>query len=80
MFVGVLFMRVFSPRSVGLRGEEKLGHGRHDVIVLYGWFGDETFMNPTCNAVSLDESTHILPAYRRFGASATLTEPIRSGT
>lgn len=59
-------------------GYEKLGEGAHKVIVLHGWFGDETFMHPMRNALSLDEFTYIFPAYRGYGASKSMTGPIRS--
>lgn len=54
-------------------GYEKLGEGAHKVIVLHGWFGDETFMHPMRNALSLDEFTYIFPAYRGYGASKSMT-------
>jgi pimeloyl-ACP methyl ester carboxylesterase len=53
-------------------GFEKVGEGDSKVIVLHGWFGDETFMSPVRNALSLDEFTYVFPAYRGYGASRHL--------
>jgi pimeloyl-ACP methyl ester carboxylesterase len=50
-------------------GYDTFGKGAHKVVVLHGWFGDETFMAPMRDALSPDEFTYIFPAYRGYGAS-----------
>jgi len=50
-------------------GYETFGKGAHKVVVLHGWFGDETFMAPMRDALSADEFTYVFPAYRGYGAS-----------
>jgi pimeloyl-ACP methyl ester carboxylesterase len=50
-------------------GYDTFGNGAHKVIVLHGWFGDETFMAPMRDALSADEFTYVFPAYRGYGAS-----------
>ncbi len=50
-------------------GYETFGTGAHKVVVLHGWFGDQTFMAPMRDALSADEFTYIFPAYRGYGAS-----------
>ncbi len=54
-------------------GYENYGSGSHKVVVLHGWFGDETFMRPMRDALSGGEFTYIFPAYRGYGASKRLT-------
>lgn len=53
-------------------GFETIGEGDSKVIVLHGWFGDETFMNPMRGALSLREFTYVFPALRGYGASKHL--------
>lgn len=50
-------------------GYETFGKGAHKVVVLHGWFGDQTFMAPMREALSGEEFTYIFPAYRGYGAS-----------
>ncbi len=50
-------------------GYETFGKGAHKVVVLHGWFGDETFMAPMRDGLSGEEFTYIFPAYRGYGAS-----------
>ena len=50
-------------------GYETYGSGSHKVIVLHGWFGDETFMRPMRDALDGAEFTYIFPAYRGYGAA-----------
>ena len=54
-------------------GYETFGRGPHRVVVLHGWFGDQTFMAPMREALSADEFTYVFPAYRGYGASKTET-------
>ncbi|HXT08091.1 MAG TPA: alpha/beta hydrolase [Roseiarcus sp.] len=54
-------------------GYETIGNGAHKVVVLHGWFGDQTFMAPMREALSVDEFTYVLPAYRGYGASKAET-------
>jgi pimeloyl-ACP methyl ester carboxylesterase len=54
-------------------GYDTYGDGAHKVIVLHGWFGDETFMAPMRDALSLNEFTYVFPAYRGYGASKAQT-------
>jgi len=54
-------------------GYETFGEGAHKVVVLHGWFGDQTFMAPMRDALSPKEFTYVFPAYRGYGASKTLT-------
>jgi pimeloyl-ACP methyl ester carboxylesterase len=54
-------------------GYETYGQGAHKVIALHGWFGDQTFMQPTYDALSAEEFTYVFPAYRGYGASRQLT-------
>jgi pimeloyl-ACP methyl ester carboxylesterase len=53
-------------------GYETFGEGDRKVVVLHGWFGDETFMHPLRNALSPDEFTYVFPACRGYGASRRL--------
>jgi pimeloyl-ACP methyl ester carboxylesterase len=53
-------------------GHETFGHGAHKVVVLHGWFGDQTFMHPMRDALSQDEFTYIFPSYRGYGSSKHL--------
>ena len=48
------------------------GSGPHKVIVLHGWFGDETFLRPAYDALDGAAFTYIVPAYRGYGASKDL--------
>jgi pimeloyl-ACP methyl ester carboxylesterase len=50
-------------------GYETFGKGAHKVVVLHGWFGDQTFMAPMRDALSPGEFTYVFPAYRGYGAS-----------
>jgi pimeloyl-ACP methyl ester carboxylesterase len=50
-------------------GYEAFGRGAHKVVVLHGWFGDQTFMGPMHDALSGEEFTYVFPAYRGYGAS-----------
>jgi len=54
-------------------GYETFGRGPHKVVVLHGWFGDQTFMAPMRDALSAEEFTYVFPAYRGYGASKQLT-------
>ena len=54
-------------------GYETFGEGAHKVVVLHGWFGDQTFMAPMRDALSAKEFTYVFPAYRGYGASKHLT-------
>jgi pimeloyl-ACP methyl ester carboxylesterase len=54
-------------------GYETLGRGAHKVVVLHGWFGDQTFMAPMREALSGEEFTYVFPAYRGYGASKAQT-------
>lgn len=54
-------------------GYETFGQGAHKVVVLHGWFGDQTFMAPMRDALNAKEFTYIFPAYRGYGASKHLT-------
>jgi pimeloyl-ACP methyl ester carboxylesterase len=53
-------------------GFETTGEGDSKVIVLHGWFGDQTFMNALSGALTLNEFTYVFPAYRGCGASKHL--------
>jgi len=53
-------------------GYETFGEGAHKVVVLHGWFGDQTFMAPMRDALSRKEFTYVFPAYRGYGASKSL--------
>ena len=53
-------------------GYKAYGSGDHKVVVLHGWFGDETFMSPMFDALDGAEFTYIFPAYRGYGASKYL--------
>jgi pimeloyl-ACP methyl ester carboxylesterase len=50
-------------------GYKTLGHGEIKVLVLHGWFGDETCFDPLRDALSLDEFTYAFMAYRGYGLS-----------
>ena len=50
-------------------GYETYGRGARKVVVLHGWFGDQTFMAPMRDALSPEEFTYVFPAYRGYGAS-----------
>lgn len=50
-------------------GHRSLGNGEHKVLVLHGWFGDETSFAPLQEALSLDEFTYVFMAYRGYGLS-----------
>ena len=54
-------------------GYESFGTGRRKVVVLHGWFGDQTFMAPMRDALSGKDFTYIFPALRGYGASKTQT-------
>jgi pimeloyl-ACP methyl ester carboxylesterase len=54
-------------------GYDSFGKGERKVVVLHGWFGDQTFMAPMHDALSPDEFTYIFPAYRGYGASKAQT-------
>ena len=50
-------------------GYDTFGRGPHKVVVLHGWFGDQTFMAPMRDALSPEEFTYVFPAYRGYGVS-----------
>jgi len=50
-------------------GYKSLGGGEHKVLMLHGWFGDETSFAPMQDALSLGEFTYAVMAYRGYGAS-----------
>src|SRR6185437_5219176 len=50
-------------------GYKSLGGGDHRVLVLHGWFGDETSFAPMQDALSAGEFTYVFMAYRGYGAS-----------
>ncbi len=50
-------------------GYKSLGGGEHNVLMLHGWFGDETSFAPMQDALSLGEFTYAVMAYRGYGAS-----------
>src|SRR5260370_38340006 len=50
-------------------GYKSLGGGEHKVLMLRGWFGDETSFAPMQDALSLGEFTYAVMAYRGYGAS-----------
>ena len=50
-------------------GFETHGSGPRKVIVLHGWFGDQTFMRPMRDALDGEAFTYVFPAYRGYGAS-----------
>ncbi len=50
-------------------GYRSLGSGEHNVLVLHGWFGDETSFAPMQEALTLDEFTYVFMAYRGYGLS-----------
>jgi len=54
-------------------GHEIMGQGPHKVIVLHGWFGDHTTFRPMRDALSLDEFTYAMVAYRGYGLSRRIT-------
>ena len=54
-------------------GYETYGRGERKVVVLHGWFGDQTFMAPMRDALSPEEFTYVFPAYRGYGASKRQT-------
>lgn len=53
-------------------GYRTIGKGPRRVMALHGWFGDETMFDPMLRALSEDEFTYVLPAYRGYGASREL--------
>jgi pimeloyl-ACP methyl ester carboxylesterase len=54
-------------------GHHVIGNGAHKVIVLHGWFGDETAHAPMYDALDRDAFTFAFPAYRGYGKSKHLT-------
>jgi pimeloyl-ACP methyl ester carboxylesterase len=50
-------------------GYKTVGGGEHKVIVLHGWFGDETSFAPMQDALSPGEFSYAFMAYRGYGAS-----------
>ncbi len=54
-------------------GYETIGHGPKKVMVLHGWFGDQTFLAPMKQALDTEAFTYVCPAYRGYGASRELT-------
>jgi pimeloyl-ACP methyl ester carboxylesterase len=50
-------------------GHKTVGHGPLKVMVLHGWFGDETCFDPLRDALTLDEFTYAFMAYRGYGLS-----------
>jgi len=53
-------------------GYKSFGHGDHKVMVLHGWFGDDTMFDPMRDALSLDTFTYAMMAYRGYGQSRAL--------
>jgi pimeloyl-ACP methyl ester carboxylesterase len=59
-----------AARSVGMTiGYKLVGHGEHHVLVLHGWFGDETCFDAMRDALTLDEFTYAFAACRGYGMS-----------
>ncbi|HUC64819.1 MAG TPA: alpha/beta hydrolase [Stellaceae bacterium] len=50
-------------------GHKTVGHGPLKVMVLHGWFGDETCFDPLRDALTLDEFTYAFIACRGYGLS-----------
>jgi len=62
----------YGPQAEGagtMIGYKTLGGGEHNVLMLHGWFGDETSFAPMQDALSLGEFTYAAMAYRGYGAS-----------
>ena len=51
---------------------DSFGDGPKPVIVLHGWFGDQTSFEPAYDALSPDEFTYIFPSYRGYGGSLNM--------
>lgn len=51
----------------------QLGKGSRKVMVLHGWFGDQTFFNTLENILDLETYTYVIPSYRGYGGSKHLT-------
>lgn len=54
-------------------GYKQLGSGDKKVIVLHGWFSDQTMFDSLEHALDLKTFTYILPAYRGYGDSKDLS-------
>jgi pimeloyl-ACP methyl ester carboxylesterase len=54
-------------------GYQTFGSGKHKVMALHGWFGDQTAYDPMRHALSEDEFTYVFPAYRGYGASRRMS-------
>lgn len=54
-------------------GYETIGHGPLKVLVLHGWFGDQTILDPVKQALDTEAFTYVCPSYRGYGASRALT-------
>lgn len=51
---------------------DSFGDGPKPVIVLHGWFGDQTSFAPMVDALSPEEFTYIFPSYRGYGGSLNM--------
>jgi pimeloyl-ACP methyl ester carboxylesterase len=54
-------------------GYKTLGSGPANVLVLHGWYGDETMLDPLVPSLSLEKFTYCSVAYRGYGASRGLS-------
>lgn len=52
---------------------DRLGHGPNRVMVLHGWFSDQTMLMPMRGALDENAFTYICPSYRGYGGSRGLT-------
>lgn len=53
-------------------GYETIGAGPRRVMVLHGWFGDQTFLTPMKPALDDAAFTYVCPSYRGYGGSRAL--------
>lgn len=51
---------------------DRLGNGPAHVMVLHGWFGDQTVLKPMHGALDKNAFTYICPSYRGYGGSHAL--------
>ena len=51
---------------------ERFGHGPARVMVLHGWFGDQTMLAPMQDALDAATFTYVCPSYRGYGGSRDL--------
>lgn len=54
-------------------GYQLIGDGPAKVLVLHGWFGDETMLDPMRPALSTDAFTYCCMAYRGCGKSKAMS-------